>query len=507
MSSTSRAGGLHRGAILALVCGAGFMVSLDIAVVNVALPSIQADLGVAQSDLQWVVITYGLLLGGSLLLGGRAADLFGRRRMLALGMTLFTAASLGAALSDSLAPLVAFRGIQGFGGALSVPAAISILASTFTEGAERNKALALFGAAGGSAASIGVMMSGILTSGPGWRWIFLINLPIGVAMVALVLRYIPRGAPTRRGQTDVLGAITVTAGLMAVVYAINKSVDNGWTSRTTSGFLAAGIALLALFVAVERRSASPLVPLGVFRRRTLTTANVVAVLAFGGFFATIFQASLFMQQVLQYSALRTGLAYLAIAGTAVVIAAGIAARVVGRLGAGVALAIGQAISAVGMLLLARAPADAAYWTDLFPGFVAVGVGIGFAGMAAQVAAFIGVEEHNSGLAGGIIETSREIGGALGTAIVATAAIARADEALARLGEGATAGAQAVALAEGFQRGALVVAGINVAAALAAGFLLRPAERAAGRTNPADPAPDTAAVPVGAADAAVTGAGR
>jgi EmrB/QacA subfamily drug resistance transporter len=472
------AGGLNRGAILALVCGAGFMVSLDIAIVNVALPSIQADLDLVQSDLQWVVITYGLLLGGSLLLGGRAADLFGRRRMLALGMSVFTAASLGAALSGDLAPLVVFRGLQGLGGALTVPAAISILASTFTEGAERNKALAIFGAAGGSAASVGVMMSGILTSGPGWRWIFLINLPIGVAMVALVLRYIPRSAPTHRGHTDVLGAVTVTAGLMAVVYAINRSVDNGWTSGSTLGFLAAGAALLVLFVAVERRSASPLVPLGMFRRRTLTTANVVAVLAFGAFFATIFQASLFMQQVLQYSALRTGAAYLAIAGTAVVVAAGIAARVVGRLGAGVALTIGQAVSAGGMLLLARAPADAAYWTDLFPGFVAVGIGIGFAGMAAQVAAFIGVEEHNSGLAGGIIETSREIGGALGTAIVATAAIARADEVLARVGPDG----QGIALAEGFQRGALVVAGINVAAALAAGLLLRPAERAAGRTG-------------------------
>ena len=363
MSSTSRAGGVHRGAILALVCGAGFMVSLDIAVVNVALPSIQADLDLVQSDLQWVVITYGLLLGGSLLLGGRAADLFGRRRTLTLGMTVFTAASLGAALSGGLAPLVAFRGLQGLGGALTVPAAISILASTFTEGAERNKALATFGAAGGSAASIGVMMSGMLTSGPGWRWIFLINVPIGVVMVALVLRYIPRAAPTHRGQTDLLGAVTVTAGLMAVVYAINRSVDNGWTSGSTLGFLAAGAVLLVLFVAVERRSASPLVPLSMFRRRTLTTANVVAVLAFGAFFATIFQASLFMQQVLRYSALRTGVAYLAIAGTAVVVAAGIAARVVGRFGTWVALAIGQTVAAGGMLLLARAPADAAYWTD------------------------------------------------------------------------------------------------------------------------------------------------
>ncbi|HEV7761773.1 MAG TPA: MFS transporter, partial [Acidimicrobiales bacterium] len=425
---------LRPGAILALVCGAQFMVVLDIAIVNVALPSLQADIGVAQSDLQWVVITYGLTLGGFLLLGGRIADLFGRRNVLVAGLTLFTAASLAAGLSNALGPLVAARAVQGLGAAMAAPGALSILASTFAEGAERNKALGIFGAVGGSAASVGVIASGVLSSGPGWEWVFLINVPIGVALVTLVLRFVPKGEPAARGSADLPGAVAVTTGLMAIVYAINKSIDAGWTSATTLGFLGAGAVLLAVFVAIEARTRSPLLPLAMFRRRTLTTANVVAALVFASFAALIFQASLFMQQVLHYSAIRTGVAYLAIAVTAFVVAGAVAAKVVDRRGAAVALVIGQSSSAVGLLLLARVPADAAYWTDVFPGFLALGIGIGFSGMAAQVAAFIGVENSVAGLAGGMVETAREIGGALGTAIVATVAIARSDELLGRLGD-------------------------------------------------------------------------
>jgi len=466
---------IRPGAILALVCGAQFMVVLDIAIVNVALPSVQADLGLGQSDLQWVVITYGLMLGGLLLLGGRAADLLGRRRVLVTGLAVFTVSSLTAGLAGSLGQLVASRAGQGAGAALVSPAALSILASTFTEGAARNKALGIFGAVAGSAASVGVLVSGALTTGPGWEWIFFVNVPIGIGLVVLVLRFVPAGGRAASGRADVLGAVAVTAGLMAVVYAINKSVDHGWTSNTTVGFLATGAALLALFVLVERRAASPLLPLAMFRRRTLTAANLVAALAFGSFFATIFQASLFMQQVLGYSALRTGVAYLAIAGVSLLVAAGLAARVLGRLGAGWALALGQGCSAAGLLLLARVPADATYWADLFPGFVLVGVGIGFSVVAAQVAAFIGVEDAFTGLAGGMVETAREVGGALGTAVVASVAIARADAVIASLGDGPAAGA--AALTDGFQRGSLVAAGFNVVAAVLALVVLRRAERA------------------------------
>ncbi|MGW4533024.1 MFS transporter [Nocardia sp. NPDC004340] len=462
------------GAILALMCGAQFIVTLDIAIVNVALPSIQSDLGLAAGDLQWVVITYGLLLGGLLLLGGRAGDLLGRRRILQTGLALFAGASLTAGLSGSFAPLVASRAVQGVGAALAAPAALAVVVATFPEGASRNKALGVFGAAGGSAASVGVVLSGALTAGPGWQWIFFINVPIVAGMVALIPRYVPADRQIHRGPFDIAGAVTVTAGLTAFVYAINKSVDHGWTSATTLGFLIAGCALLAAFAAIESRSASPLVPLSMFRRPTLNAANLVAALVFAAFFATIFQASLLMQQALGYSALRTGLAYLAIAVTAVVAAAGIAPVALTRLGAGWSLALAQGIAAAGLLWLARIPAHAAYWPDLFPGFVAVGIGIGLSQTSLQVAAFIGIPEKVSGLAGGMVETAREIGGSLGIAIVAAVAIA--------VGHSVSTG-PAAAVTAGFQRGSLVAAGFSVAAVVTAVAVVRRAERSARTTAP------------------------
>jgi EmrB/QacA subfamily drug resistance transporter len=463
------------GVVLALVSSAQFMISLDIAIVNVALPSIRTDLGLAPTDLQWVVITYGLLLGGLLLLGGRAADLLGHRRVLLAGMGAFTASSLVAGLAGTFELLVACRAGQGVGAALAAPAALAILVNAYPEGAGRTKALGVLGAVSGSAASFGVVLSGVLTSGPGWPWIFFVNVPIGAALLLLVTALVPADArPGRdggRGRFDVLGAVTVTAGLMAVVYAINRSVDHGWTSAVTLGFLAAGVALLAAFVLVEHSAAAPLMPLSMFRRPTLNAANAVAALVFGAFLATIFQASLFMQQVLGYSPLRTGVAYLAIAVTSVVAAAGIAPRVLGRLGPGSVIAIGQGTSAAGLLLLARAPSDAGYWPHLFPAMVLIGVGVGLSMVAVQVAAFIGIPPSVSGLAGGMVETAREIGGALGTAIVASVAIAASDDLLAT---GTPAG---VALTEGFQRGSLAAAALNLAGVLVALVLLRREERA------------------------------
>lgn len=446
------------------------MVTLDIAIVNVALPAIQAELRLDPGDLQWVVITYGLVLGGLLLLGGRLGDLLGRRRMLLAGLGVFAAASLTAGLSGSFGQLVGSRAGQGLGAALTAPAALAILVGTFAEGAARTKALGIFGAVSGSAASIGVVASGALTAGPGWEWIFYLNVPIGLAMLALIVRYVPADAPVRRGRADVAGAVAVTGGLMAVVYAINKSVDHGWAAATPAGFGAAGLAALALFVLIERRVRHPLMPLSMFRHRTLNAANLVGALVFGSFFATIFQASLFMQQVLGYSALRTGVAYLAIATTAVVFAAGPAPRLLGRLGAGWTLAIGQVSSGLGLLWLARVPVDAGYWSDLFPGFLLAGAGVGLSLVAAQVAAFIGIPREVSGLAGGMVETAREIGGAFGTAVVASVAISVAGDWLAT---GAPAPA---ALTEGFQRGSYVAAGFNAAGILAALVVLRRAER-------------------------------
>jgi EmrB/QacA subfamily drug resistance transporter len=473
---------LRPGVILALVCGVQFMVILDLAVVNVALPAIQADLGVAQSDLQWVVITYGLTFGGFLMLGGRAADLFGPRNVLVAGMALFTAASVGAGLAGSLVPLVVSRAVQGVGAALAAPAALAILASTFAQGAARNRALAVFGAVAGSAATAGLIVSGVLSDGSGWEWIFFVNLPIGLVLVGAALAYIPDRIAAARRPPDLLGAVAVTAGLLAIVYAISKSVDYGWTSPRTLGFAAVGAGLLGVFVRIEKTAAFPLVPLSMFRRRTLASANVVAILAFGSFYAAIFQGTLFMQQVLGYSAIRAGVAWIAATACAFVVALRFSARLVGRVGAGTALVIGQSIIAGALLYLSRAPVDAAYWIDLLPGFVALGVGMGFLRMATQVAAFLGVEPPVMGLAGGMIETAREIGGALGIAIAATVAVTGADDAAGRLG--AEPGTVAKALTEGFQRGTLVAAGLSVASALAAGLLLRPAERAAAPSEPA-----------------------
>ena len=484
-----------RGVILAVVCCVQFMVILDLAVVNVALPAMQTDLGLAQSDLQWVVITYGLTFGGFLLLGGRAADLFGPRTVLVAGMALFTAASLSAGLSGSFAPLVASRAVQGLGAAMAAPAALAVLASTFAEGAARNHALAVFGAVAGSAATAGLIVSGALTDGPGWEWIFLVNLPIGLVLMAATVAYIPHRVALRSRRPDLLGAVTVTAGLLAIVYAISRSVDYGWTSPRTLGFGALGAGLLGAFVAIEKRVASPLVPLPMLRRRTLASANLVAILAFGSFYAATFQGTLFMQQVLGYSALRTGLAWIAATLCALVVALRLSARLVGRVGAGTALVIGQLIVAAAVLYLSRAPVDATYWSDLLPGFLALGFGMGFLRMATQAAAFLGIERSVMGLAGGMIETAREIGGALGIAIAATVAAAGAGDAAARLG--ADPGAVADSLAEGFQRGMLVAAGLSVASALAAGLLLRPAERAAAARAPVP-------MPAPAAGAEVTG---
>jgi MFS family permease len=333
--------------ILALVCAAQFMLLLDLVVVNVALPTMQKDLRLSPSDLQWVVIIYGLTFGGFLLLGGRAADLLGRRSVLVAGLTMFTAGSLAAGLAGSLIPLLVARAVQGLGAAMAAPAALSILTGTFAEGPARNKALGIFGGVAGSAACLGLVVSGAIVGGPGWRWIFLINVPIGIALAGCVLTCVPKGERVHRGSADVLGAVTVTTGMLGIVYAINKSAGYGWTSPITLGVLAGGAAMLGLFVIVEHRVTAPLIPLSTFRLKTLTTANIVAGLVMGSFFGIGFQSTLFLQQVLGYSPLRTGAAGVITAVSAIIVASAIAARVVGRLGAARTLVIGQGIAIAG----------------------------------------------------------------------------------------------------------------------------------------------------------------
>jgi EmrB/QacA subfamily drug resistance transporter len=484
------AGGRTRPAvILALVCAAQFMLILDLVVVNVALPTMQKDLRLSSPDLQWVVIIYGLTFGGFLLLGGRAADLLGRRSVLVAGLTMFTAGSLAAGLAGSLIPLLVARAVQGLGAAMAAPAALSILTGTFAEGPARNKALGIFGGIAGSAACLGLVVSGIIVGGLGWRWIFLINVPIGIALAGCVLRCVPKSERAHRGSADVLGAVTVTTGMLGIVYAINKSAEYGWTSPITLGVLAGGAAMLGLFVIVEQRVTAPLIPLWMFRLKTLTTANIVAGLVMGSFIGIGFQSTLFLQQVLGYSPLRTGAAGVITAVSSIIVAIVIAARVVGRLGAARTLVIGQGIAVAGLLYLSRASVHAGYWSDLFPAFLASGTGIGLSGVAVQVAAFTGVKDKVSGLAGGMVSTAQEVGAALGLAIIATAALARSAE--VTRAAGSQPAVRALSQTAGFQRGALVAAGFSIAAALVAGLLLRRAERAAASARRQEPTPEPA----------------
>ena len=455
---------IRKGVILALACTAQFMVVLDVAIVNVALPSIQLDLGMSQGALQWVVVAYGLLLGGFLLLGGRLGDLLGRRRILLAGLTLFTGASLLAGLAQSQGLLIGARALQGFGAALVAPAALSILAATFAEGRERNWALGIFGAVGGSSASVGVIASGLLTDGPGWRWVFLINVPIGLLLIALAARFLPadRAAAGSR-RFDALGAGAVTAGLLLLVYGLDRGVDHGWTSPPTLACFVAALVLLTVFVRVESRTRSPLVPAVALRNRTMVAADLAAFLLYGAVFSFIFLGSLLMQQVLLYSPTRTGLAWLSTSLTAFV-AAGIAgARLVSAVGVRRLLVVGMALLAVGLLWLTRVPSGAAYLTDLLPPLLLAGIAIGLTGPSVQVGALSGVGGSAVGLASGLVETMREIGGAVGIAVVSTVLVARTRDAIQIAGPAAR---EAAAL-EGFQSAFTVTVVVAAVGALVA----------------------------------------
>jgi EmrB/QacA subfamily drug resistance transporter len=479
-----------KGLVLALVCTAQFMVSLDIAIVNVALPAVQADLGMGQSALQWVVVAYGLLLGGFLLLGGRLGDVLGRRRILLAGLTLFTAASLLAGVAWSSGVLIGARALQGFGAALISPSALSILAVTFAEGRERNRALGLFGAVAGSAGAVGVIASGLLTDGPGWRWVFFINLPVGVMLMWLAARYLPvdRVAAGRR-RFDAAGAATVTGGLLVLVYALNRGVDQGWASSSTLALFAAAVVLLGAFVRIESRSPSPLVPGSSLRNRTMVAADVVMFLVFGAGFAFIFLASLLMQQALSYSPTRTGLAWLATTLTVFLGAAVAGARLVTTLGVRRVLVAGLSLMAVGLVWLTRVPPRADYVTDLLPAFLLAGIGWGLAMPSAQIGALSGVASRSVGLASGLVETMREIGGAVGVAAVATVLIARTRDAL----EGAGPVARQAAAFEGFQSAFLV----TVVAALLGVLIASISFPRAAKGVPA-PSPEEEVVHVGGA---------
>ena len=451
---------------LAVLGVAYLMVVLDISIVNVALPSIQTDLGFTTEDLQWVVSGYALTFGGFLLLGGRAGDLLGRRLFFMIGLGLFLLTSLLAGLSTSSEMLIAARLLQGAAGAILSPSVFSIVTVTFAEGSERNKALGILGGIAGSGAAIGVLLGGVFTEYVGWEWIFFVNIPIAAIALALVPRYVRESkAEGLARHFDSFGAVTVTASLVLLVFGLTQANRVGWGSAQTIGVFIGSAALMAVFLWNETRSRSPLVPLSIFRRRTLTGANVIGFGLGTMIFGMFFLLSLYMQQVLGFSAMETGLGYLAVALT-VIVAATISQGLVTRLGVKPVLVVGMGLLTLGLIYFTQVSVGGSYATDLLPGFLIIGVGMGFSFVPISIAALAGVQGPEAGLASGLINTSQQIGGALGLALLTTVATTRTTDLL----EGGTP--QAEALTSGFSLGFWVAVGFGVISFLTTIAVLR-----------------------------------
>src|SRR6266851_7922222 len=428
MSQTSAAPAVSRGMkqvrrwpAFAVLAVSFFMTIADLAIVNVALPTIGRKLHMPESSLQWVVTGYGLTFGGFLLLGGRAADLLGRRRMMMIGLAVFTAASLACGLATTDTFLIVMRGVQGLGAAIVLPAALSIVMNIFPEGAERNKALGVWGAIGAAGATVGLIAGGLLTRYAGWQYIFFLNVPIGAAALLLAPRIVPesRLAGARR-RFDPLGAITVTGGLLLLVYAISKAPQAGWGSARTVTLLAVSAVLLLAFLVVEARAEAPLMPLRIFRLPTVAVANAVGLLLGGSFFAFIFIGTLYMQQVLGYSALQAGVSWLAASLTSVALA-GLSQMLVTRISAGPVMAAGMALIGGGILWATQVPVQGHFWSSLAGPFFVAGAGTAFGFVPISIAGLTGVGEREAGLASGLLNTSQQLGGAIGVAIASTVA--------------------------------------------------------------------------------------
>src|SRR3954452_8636260 len=412
---------IHRWRAFAVLAVSFFMTIVDLTIVNVALPTIGRKLHFSETNLQWVVTAYGLTFGGFLLLGGRAADLLGRRRIMMIGLAVFTAASLGCALATTDSLLIVMRGIQGLGAAMVLPAALSIVMNLFPEGAERNKALGAWGAVAASGGTVGLICGGLLTRYVGWQYIFFLNVPIGLAVLLLARRIVPesRLEVTRR-RYDPFGALTITGGLLLAVYALAQAPQHGWGSAWTIALAAAAAVLVIGFLVVETRVEAPLLPLGIFRLRTVAGANAVGLLLGGSFFGFIFVGTLYMQQVLRYSALQTGLAWLAASVTSVALA-GLSQALVTRVSAKLVMALGMGLIGGGILWTTAAPVDGRFWADLAGPFFVVGAGTAFAFIPVSIAALAGIAETDAGLASGLLNTSQQIGAAIGVAVASTVA--------------------------------------------------------------------------------------
>jgi EmrB/QacA subfamily drug resistance transporter len=456
---------------LALLAAVQFMVVLDIAIVNVALPSIQTDLDFSQANLQWVISAYALVFGGFLLLGGRAADLLGRRRVFMVGLIAFGIGSLLCGLAWSEASLIGARAIQGLGAATISPAALAILMTTFAEGRERNIALGVWGAVGGFGAAAGVLLGGILTDALSWEWIFFVNIPVALAAFALAPVLLGESRDTRVKSFDALGAVLVTAGLSTLVLGITQGHQWGWSSGRTIGVFVLAVALLAGFVGWENRVAEPLMRFGILRTKTVLGANVSGFILGTALFSMFLMLTLYMQQVLGYSAMKTGVAYLAVAGTSI-IWANVAAALVSRVGVRPLIAGGMAILSLGMVLFSQVQVDGTYARDLLPGFLIVAFGMAMCFVPISIAALAGVSRSEAGIASGLINTSQQIGGAVGIAILSTVAITRTEN------EVASGTDMPHALTSGFQIAFWVGAAIAAVGAVTALVLIRQEEVAA-----------------------------
>jgi EmrB/QacA subfamily drug resistance transporter len=429
MATTSSAE-RRRWIALILLCAAQFVVVLDASIVNVALPSIGRALHFSESNLQWVVNAYVLVFGGFLLLGGRMADLLGRRRVFMGGLVLFGLASLAGGLATSESMLIAARAVQGLGGAILSPAALSIVTTTFHEGAERNKALGIWGAVAGSGGAAGVLLGGVLTDSAGWEWVFFVNTPITLLAAFIAPRLIDESrADAEVRRFDATGAVTVTAGLSLLVYTMVDANNAGWGSTQTIVLGAVSLALLAAFVVTELRSRAPLVPFRFFRLPNITGANVSGLLIGASLFSMFFFVSLYMQQVLGYKPLKAGLSYLPLAMT-IILSAGIASQLVSRFGFKPILISGMALVATGLLMFAGVPVHGSYVSDVLPASLVAGAGLGFSFVPVTIAAVSGVRDSDAGLASGLINTSQQIGGALGLAVLSTIATSRTNDVMA-----------------------------------------------------------------------------
>jgi len=475
--------------VLAIVCLAQFMVVLDATVVNVALPTIQKDLNFTDSSLQWVVNAYTLLFGGFLLLGGRAADLFGRRRLFMGGVVLFTGASVLNGFAPSSEFLIVSRALQGLGGAMVSPAALSIVTTTFAEGRDRARAMSVWAAIAVGGGAFGLIAGGILTEYATWRWIFFVNVPIGLLTLAAAWRVVQDSRGTlRHRHFDLGGAISITSGLVILVFGIVKAQEFGWTSAKTLGLIGIALALIGAFVAIERRSRAPLVRLGIFGTRTLSVGNAVLFVVTGGMFAVFFFETLYVQGILHLSPVQAGLGFLPLTA-AIIGASAVAQQVIARFGVRAVAITGMTVGALGLMLMSRAPVGGTYLADVLPGLVVMGLGLGFTFVPVTLIATTNVAHEDAGLASGLFNTSQQIGGALGLAILSTIATNRTADHLSALGHVPSPADMADAIVTGYNAGFIAGAGMLLLGVVMSAAFLRNRDLGAINQMSPDAAPE------------------